>query len=198
MDTSGGREPQSPPPRSPATATRSSSSAGGVVSVTAKGYRHASTEPICDLPRAAMRGVHDLHSRRARGRLHRPDIRHRATLQAPMSAQIRPAGQEKPQVSEASARQAADHVTSQVKAGDVPGVSASGRQRSPASPPRSSRSTQCTRSMTPRRSSSAGAPTTSCRSRPTCRPWPAACGPRSLGAPAGRAGPWSCGAGGCG
>jgi hypothetical protein len=46
---------------------------------------------VLDIPRTAAGGVHDLHSRRARARLHRPDIRHRATLQPRISAQIRPA-----------------------------------------------------------------------------------------------------------
>jgi hypothetical protein len=68
---------------------------------------------VLDVPRTAMRGVHDLHSRRARGRLHRPDIRHRATLQSRISAQICPVSHEIPQVSELPAFRTADRVTSQ-------------------------------------------------------------------------------------
>ena len=35
---------------------------------------------MLDLPRPAMRGVHDLHGRRARRRVDRPHVRHQATL----------------------------------------------------------------------------------------------------------------------
>ena len=39
------------------------------------------------MPRSSRAGgVHDLHGSRARGRLHRPDIRHRATLQPSLGA----------------------------------------------------------------------------------------------------------------
>jgi hypothetical protein len=37
---------------------------------------------VLDIPRPAMEGVHDLHGHRTRRRLHRPDIRHRASLRA--------------------------------------------------------------------------------------------------------------------
>ena len=43
---------------------------------------------VLDLPRPPPRGVHDLHRRRARRRLHRPHIRHPATLRPRISAQI--------------------------------------------------------------------------------------------------------------
>ena len=38
---------------------------------------------VLDVSRFPPRGVHDLHRRRARGRLHRPHIRHPATLRPP-------------------------------------------------------------------------------------------------------------------
>ena len=44
---------------------------------------------VLDLPRPAMVGVHDLHRHSTRRRLHRPHIRHLATLRPPISAQIR-------------------------------------------------------------------------------------------------------------
>ena len=44
---------------------------------------------VLDLPRSPMRGVHDLHRDRARRRLHRPEIRHPATLRPRISAHIR-------------------------------------------------------------------------------------------------------------
>ena len=43
---------------------------------------------VLDIPRPPPRRVHDLHRRRARGRLHRPHIRQRATLRPRISAQI--------------------------------------------------------------------------------------------------------------
>src|SRR5215472_17549833 len=43
---------------------------------------------VLDLPRPAARGVHNLHRDGARRRLHRPHIRHPATLRPPISAQI--------------------------------------------------------------------------------------------------------------
>jgi hypothetical protein len=56
---------------------------------------------------------HELHSRRVRGRLRRTDIRHRATQQPPINAQIRPTAYEIPQVSELPILQATDRVISQ-------------------------------------------------------------------------------------
>jgi hypothetical protein len=54
---------------------------------------------VLDLPRPPPRGPRDLHRRRARRRLHRPHIRHRATLRPPLSAQIRFRHARKPQLS---------------------------------------------------------------------------------------------------
>src|ERR1022692_3094173 len=68
---------------------------------------------VLDIPRPAMRGVDDLHRRRARRRLHGPHIRHRASLRLGISAQIRSARGEKPQVSEPPAFRVADRVKSQ-------------------------------------------------------------------------------------
>jgi hypothetical protein len=53
---------------------------------------------VVDPPRPAMIGVHDLHRRRARRRLHRPDIRHPVTPEPRASAQIRTRKTPNPQV----------------------------------------------------------------------------------------------------
>lgn len=55
---------------------------------------------VLDLTRAAPRGPHDLHRRRARLRLHRPHIRHRPALRAVVSAQIRFPRTRNPQANE--------------------------------------------------------------------------------------------------
>ena len=53
---------------------------------------------VLDLPRPAVIGVHDLHRRRARRRLHRAHIGHPATLEPRASAQIRMRKPANPQV----------------------------------------------------------------------------------------------------
>ncbi len=53
---------------------------------------------VLDLARPPPRRVHDLHRRRARLRLHRPDIRHQATLWAIVSAQLQLSGRLNQQV----------------------------------------------------------------------------------------------------
>jgi hypothetical protein len=53
-------------------------SASATVELTERGGRDGLV--VLDLTRTPMRGVHDLHRCRARGRLHRPDIGHAATI----------------------------------------------------------------------------------------------------------------------
>jgi hypothetical protein len=69
---------------------------------------------VLDLPRPAMAGVHDLNRRRARRRLHRPHIRHPATLEPRASAQIRTPKTTNPQVTASSPPDPSDREPSQV------------------------------------------------------------------------------------